>query len=176
MLMGGNFWMVIDTTKSWNTPCRATCPPLWWRNTNYNCPTKKCFKRGYTNCSRAGARFQGWGRMSNKTTPPTPPVEGNTTVARSSAAEYLTFIAASGQGGVQAMYADENVWLTQKMMGQLYDVETHTINYHLKKVFADSELEAEAVIRNFRITASDGKSYETRHYKPGRHHRGRLQG
>lgn len=85
-------------------------------------------------------------------------------LARSSAAEYLTFVAATGQGGVEAMYADENVWLTQKMMGQLYDVETHTINYHLKKVFSDSELLEEAVIRNFRITAADGKNYDTQHY------------
>ena len=85
-------------------------------------------------------------------------------LVRSSAAEYLTFVAASGQGGVEAMYADENVWLTQKMMGQLYDVETHTINYHLKKVFSDSELQEEAVIRNFRITAADGKNYDTQHY------------
>jgi hypothetical protein len=85
-------------------------------------------------------------------------------LVRSSAAEYLTFVATTGQGGVEAMYADENVWLTQKMMGQLYDVETHTINYHLKKVFTDSELQEEAVIRNFRITASDGKNYDTRHY------------
>jgi hypothetical protein len=85
-------------------------------------------------------------------------------LVRSSAAEYLTFMAASGQNSVQAVYADENVWLTQKMMGQLYDVETHTINYHLKKVFSDSELQEEAVIRNFRITAADGKIYETKHY------------
>ena len=85
-------------------------------------------------------------------------------IIRSSAAEYLTFVAASGKGGVEAVYADENIWLTQKMMGVLYDVETHTINYHLKKVFADSELEKEAVIRNFRITAADGKNYNTKHY------------
>ena len=83
---------------------------------------------------------------------------------RSSAAEYLTFVAATGQGGVEAVYADENVWLSQKMMGQLYDVETHTINYHLKRVFADSELQEDAVIRNFRITAADGKTYATRFY------------
>lgn len=83
---------------------------------------------------------------------------------RSSAAEYLTFIAASGQGGVEAVYADESMWLTQKMMGVLYDVETHTINYHLKKVFSDSELEQAAVTRKFRITASDGKHYNTQHY------------
>jgi len=83
---------------------------------------------------------------------------------RSSAAEYLTFIAAGGKGGVEAIYADENIWLTQKMMGILYDVEPHTINYHLQKVFADSELLEDSVIRNFRITAADGKSYNTKHY------------
>lgn len=83
---------------------------------------------------------------------------------RSSAAEYLTFVAASGQGGVEAVYADENVWLSQKMMAQLYDVDVRTVNYHLKKVFADSELEAASVIRNFRITAADGKGYDTLHY------------
>ena len=85
-------------------------------------------------------------------------------LVRSSAAEYLTFVAASGQGGVEAVYADENVWLSQKMMGLLYAVETQTINYHLKKVFADQELVEESVIRNFRITAADGKTYDTQHY------------
>jgi hypothetical protein len=83
---------------------------------------------------------------------------------RSSAAEYLTFIAASGEGGIEAIYADEDVWLSQKMMGVLYAVETHTINYHLKKIFSDSELEEASVIRNFRITAKDGKNYQTNHY------------
>lgn len=85
-------------------------------------------------------------------------------LVRSSAAEYLTFIAASGQGGVEAIYADESIWLTQKMMGQLYDVETQTINYHLKRVFSDNELQESSVIRNFRITAADGKNYSTQHY------------
>jgi hypothetical protein len=83
---------------------------------------------------------------------------------RSSAAEYLTFIAASGEGGVEAIYADEDVWLSQKMLGVLYDIETQTINYHLKKIFLDNELTEEAVIRNFRITAQDGKNYNTQHY------------
>lgn len=83
---------------------------------------------------------------------------------RSSAAEYLTFIAATGRGGVETVYAGENVWLTQKMMAELYDVDVRTINYHLKKVFSDSELQADSVIQNFRITASDGKTYDTRHY------------
>src|SRR3569623_1506768 len=90
--------------------------------------------------------------------------ESQVSLVRSSAAEYLTFVAASGQGGVEAFYADENVWLSQKMMGLLYDVETHTVNYHLKKVFADSELQEDSVIRNFRITAADGKTYDTQHY------------
>lgn len=85
-------------------------------------------------------------------------------IVRSSAAEYLTFIAAHGEGGVEAVYADENIWLTQKMMGALYRVETHTVNYHLKKIFADSELQEDSVIREFRITASDGKTYNTKHY------------
>ncbi|MFO0644238.1 MAG: virulence RhuM family protein [Polyangiaceae bacterium] len=85
-------------------------------------------------------------------------------LVRSSAAEYLTFVAAAGAGGVEAIYADENVWLSQKMMAQIYDVEVPTINYHLKKVFEDSELEEKSVIRNFRITAADGKTYETQHY------------
>ncbi len=101
--------------------------------------------------------------MSKKKNPNLPAIKDASNV-RSSAAEYLTFVAATGKGGVAAVYADQNIWLTQKMMGVLYDVETHTINYHLKKVFADSELEEEAVIRNFRITASDGKSYDTKHY------------
>ncbi len=83
---------------------------------------------------------------------------------RSSTAEYLTFIAATGESGVEVIYADENIWLTQKMMGTLYDVETHTVNYHLKKIFSDSELEENSVIRKFRITARDGKSYDTKHY------------
>ena len=83
---------------------------------------------------------------------------------RSSAVEYLSFIASTGQSGVEAIYADENIWLTQKLMAALYDVETHTINYHLKKIFADSELSEDSVIRNFRITATDGKTYNTKHY------------
>ena len=68
-------------------------------------------------------------------------------------------MAATGQGGVEAIYADESIWLTQKMMGTLYNVQTHTINYHLKKVFFDKELSEDSVIRKFRITADDGKTY-----------------
>jgi len=85
-------------------------------------------------------------------------------IVRSSAAEYLTFITATGESDVNAVYCDENVWLTQKMMGLLYNVETHTINYHLKKLFADGEIDENSVIRKFRITAADGKTYNTNHY------------
>lgn len=87
-------------------------------------------------------------------------------IIRSSAAEYLTFVAAGGdsESSVEMRYEDENIWLTQKMMATLYDVEINTINYHLKKVFSDSELDEDLAIRNFRITASDGKRYDTKHY------------
>ncbi|MDF1489869.1 virulence RhuM family protein [Tessaracoccus caeni] len=84
--------------------------------------------------------------------------------ARSSAAEYLTFVASTGDGGVDAIYAEENVWLSQKMMATLYDVSVPTINYHLKTIFEDSELLADSVIRDFRTTATDGKQYRTQHY------------
>ena len=85
---------------------------------------------------------------------------------RSSAAEYLTYVASVGdqQDSIEMRYEDENIWLTQKMMATLYDVGTNTINYHIKKIFGDSELQEDSVIRKFRITAADGKSYSTNHY------------
>ena len=85
---------------------------------------------------------------------------------RSSAAEYLTYVASVGdqQDSIEMRYEDENIWLTQKMMATLYDVGTNTINYHIKKIFEDSELQKDSVIRKFRITATDGKSYSTNHY------------
>ena len=89
---------------------------------------------------------------------------GKNDIVRSSAAEYLTFITATGEGGVQAIYADENVWLSQKMMGMLYNVETNTINYHLQKLYKDGEIDKDSVIRKFRITADDGKPYNVNHY------------
>ena len=95
---------------------------------------------------------------------PQPSNKAAVSIVRSSAAEYLTFVAASGKGGVEAIYADESIWLTQKMMGMLYDVNVRTVNEHLQKIFADSELQEDSVIRKFRITASDGKNYNTQHY------------
>ena len=88
----------------------------------------------------------------------------NEITPRSSAAEYLTFVTATGEGGVEAIYADENVWLTQKMMGVLYDVGTNTINYHLQKLYEDGEIHENSVIRKFRITATVGKKYNALHY------------
>ena len=83
---------------------------------------------------------------------------------RASVAEYLTFVTATGESNIQSLYADENVWLSQKMMGLLYGVEVPTINYHLQKIFEDNELAKNSVIRNFLITADDGKTYNTKHY------------
>lgn len=85
---------------------------------------------------------------------------------RSSAAEYLTYVASVGNetSSIEMRYEDENIWLTQKMMAALYDVDIRTINYHVKKIFKDSELQEDSVIRKFRITAEDGKTYNTNHY------------
>lgn len=102
--------------------------------------------------------------MSQRKTP-VPQKSAEVSLVRSSAAEYLTFVAASGKGGVEAIYADESIWLTQKMLAQLHDVNDRTVNEHLKRIFADSELQEDSVIRKFRITATDGKNYNTQHYK-----------
>ena len=77
---------------------------------------------------------------------------------RSSAAEYLTFIAATGEDeqSVEMRYEDENIWLTQKMMATLYDVGLSTINEHIKKVYLDGELSEESTIRKFRIVQNEG--------------------
>ncbi len=85
---------------------------------------------------------------------------------RSSAAEYLTYVASVGdvENSVEMRYEDENIWLTQKMMAVLYNVDVRTINYHVKKIFRDSELAEDSVIRKFRITAVDGKNYNANHY------------
>lgn len=92
--------------------------------------------------------------------------KNNEITIRSSAAEYLTYVAATGESSqnIEVRYEDENIWLTQKMLGILFDVEPHTINYHIKKIFADNEMIEDSVTRKFRITADDGKTYNTKHY------------
>ena len=84
----------------------------------------------------------------------------------SSAAEYLTYVASTGSNSdsFEMRYEDENIWLTQKMMATLYDVSVSAINQHLKRIFEDDELVEESVIKKYLITASDGKSYSTKHY------------
>ena len=83
------------------------------------------------------------------------PVNSN---IRFSTAEYLTFVAATGgsEDSVEMRYEDENIWLTQKMMAQLYDVDIRTINEHILKIYADSKLQKDATIRNFRIVQTEG--------------------
>lgn len=88
------------------------------------------------------------------------------TAARSSAAEYLTFVAAAGDSpeAVEVRYQDENIWLTQKMMATLYGVSVPAINQHLKRIFEDGELDEAAVVKHYLITAGDGKTYNAKHY------------
>lgn len=76
---------------------------------------------------------------------------------RSSAAEYLTYIAAAGENGVELRYEDENIWLTQKMLSVLYGVSTSAINQHIKKIYEDKELEEKSTIKNFLIVQDEGK-------------------
>ena len=101
---------------------------------------------------------------------PTPGGRAKKTTAvslvRSSAAEYLTFVAAGGsaEASIEMRYEDENIWLTQKMMAALYDVSIPAINQHLKRIFSDNELEESAVVKQYLIAAADGKSYQTKHY------------
>ena len=83
---------------------------------------------------------------------------------RSSAAEYLTFVAATGESDVsfEMRYEDENIWLTQKMMATLYDAGLSTINEHIKKIYADHEQDEAATIRKFRIVQNEGGRQVTR--------------
>ena len=76
---------------------------------------------------------------------------------RSSAAEYLTYVAAAGENGVELRYEDENIWLTQKMLSVLYGVSTSAINQHIKKIYEDKELEEKSTIKNFLIVQDEGK-------------------
>jgi len=83
---------------------------------------------------------------------------------RNSTAEFLIFTSQAGEDSIEVKYADETVWLSQKMMAKLFEVTIPTINEHLKSIFESGEISPDSVIRNFRITASDGKSYDTKFY------------
>ena len=88
---------------------------------------------------------------------------------RSSAAEYLTYVASIGEqeDSIEMRYEEENIWLTQKMMATLYDVSVAAINQHIKKVYDDSELEPEATIKKYLIVQTEGSrqvNREVAHY------------
>ena len=85
-------------------------------------------------------------------------------LVRSSAAEYLTFVASTGEDkdSIEMRYENENIWLTQKMMATLYDVGLPTINEHIKKIYADHEQDEAATIRKFRIVQNEGGRQVTR--------------
>ena len=88
-------------------------------------------------------------------------------IIKSSTAEYLTFVAATGDNreSMEMRYEDENIWLTQKMMAVLYGVDVRTINEHIKKVYNDNELIENSTIRNFRIVQAEGNRKVTREIK-----------
>ena len=93
----------------------------------------------------------------------------NEITVRSGAAEYLTYVASVGdrEDSIEMRYEDENIWLTQKMMATLYDVGLPTVNEHIKKIYADSELEESSTVRRFRIVQTEGSrqvSREVSHY------------
>lgn len=105
---------------------------------------------------------------NEKSDKPTRRKEGDS-IVRSSAAEYLTFVAATGddEASIEMRYEDENIWLTQKMMAQLYDVSVAAVNQHIRKIYDDGELDREATIKKFLIVQTEGSrqvSRKTVHY------------
>ncbi len=82
----------------------------------------------------------------------------NEITVSSSAAEYLTYVAANGESSenYEMRYENENIWLTQKMMATLYDVKVNTINDHIEKIYKDGELSKESTVRFFRIVQKEG--------------------
>ena len=83
---------------------------------------------------------------------------------RNSTAEFLVFTAQAGEESIEARYEDETVWLSQRLMAVLFEVDVRTISEHLQNIFSNGELAQDSVIRKFRITAADGKQYNTNHY------------
>jgi hypothetical protein len=97
--------------------------------------------------------------VMSKKTPSATSKQKEIALVRSSAAEYLTFIAAGGQSenSVEMRYEDENLWLTQKMMATLYDVSVPAISQHLKRIYADNELEREATVKPYLTVQTEGE-------------------
>lgn len=92
------------------------------------------------------------------------PPAGRGLAIRNSTAEFLIFTGQAGEESIEVRFEDRTIWLTQKLMAELFAVTVPTINEHLKNIFASSELDEQAVVRNFLTTAADGKNYQTRHY------------
>lgn len=88
----------------------------------------------------------------------------DTLTIRNSTAESLIFTQQTGESGIEVRYEDGSIWLTQKLMAELFDVDVRTVSEHLQNIFASGELQEDSVIRKFRITASDGKNYNTQFY------------
>ena len=90
--------------------------------------------------------------------------DSKTHLIRNSTAEFLTFSVQNGEDGIEVRYEDQTIWLSQKLMGVLFDVNVRTISEHLQNIFASNELQQDSVVRKFRNTASDGKQYNTQFY------------
>src|SRR3990167_5086853 len=83
---------------------------------------------------------------------------------RNSTSEFLIFTQHEGEKGIEARYETGTIWLTQKLMAKLFDVDRRTIGEHLQNIYATGELREDSVSRNFRLTAPDGKNYNTQFY------------
>jgi hypothetical protein len=103
--------------------------------------------------------------MSKKTSPTgRERHNGKTHLIRNSTAEFLIFSMQTREDGIEVRYEEQTIWLSQKLMAELFDVNLRTVSEHLQNIFADNELQQDSVIRKFRITASDGKQYDTQFY------------
>jgi len=89
---------------------------------------------------------------------------GKTHLIRNSTAEFLIFSVQNGEDGIEVRYEGQTIWLSQKLMAVLFDVNVRTISEHLRNIFTSNELQQDSVVRKFRNTASDGKQYNTQFY------------
>ena len=85
-------------------------------------------------------------------------------IIRNSTAEFLIFTQQAGENGIEVRYEEGSIWLTQKLMAELFDVDVRTISEHLQNIYSSGELQENAVIRKIQITAVDGKNYNTKFY------------
>jgi hypothetical protein len=83
---------------------------------------------------------------------------------RNSTAEFLIFTRQAREDGIEVRVQNKTIWLSQKLMATLFDCSTDNISLHLKNIFKENELDENAVIEEFSVTASDGKNYKTKHY------------